>query len=72
MSNNGHYHNNTNFKEMESSGKDAWQRLLPLRAIIRSVWCFEYNLVAQCVLLINNYWANETREKSRGKLLLQM
>lgn len=61
MPNNGHYHNNANFKEMESSGKDTWRRSLPLWAIIRSVWCFEYNLVAQRVLLINNYWPNETR-----------
>lgn len=72
MPNNGHYHNNANFKEMESSGKDTWRRPLPLWAIIRSVWCFEYNLVAQRVLLINNYWPNETRGESRGKLLLQM
>lgn len=57
-------------KEMESSGKCAWQHLLPLQAIIRSVWYLEHNLAAQCVVLINNYWANETREESRGKLLL--
>lgn len=47
--NNGHYHNNANFKEMESSGKDTRQRLLSLRAIIRRLWCFEYNLVARYV-----------------------
>lgn len=69
MPNNGHYHNNPNFKEMESSGKDAWQHSLPLQAIIRSVWYFERNFTAQCVLLINNYWANETREELQGKLL---
>lgn len=68
--NNGHHHNNPNFKEMESSGKCAWRNFLPLQAVIRSVWYFEHNLAAQCVVLINNYWANETREESQGKLLL--
>lgn len=54
---------------MESSGKCVCQNLLPLQAVIRSVWYFEHNLAAQCVVLINNYWENETREDSQGKLL---
>lgn len=34
MPNNGHFHNNANFKEMESSGKDTWWRSLPREPLL--------------------------------------
>lgn len=56
-------------RKWKAVGKTHGSIRYPLQAIIRSVWYFERNFTAQCVLLINNYWANETREELQGKLL---
>lgn len=57
-------------RKWKAVGNAHGQHLLPLQAVIRSVWCFEHNLATQCVVLINNYWVNETREDLQGKRLV--